>query len=182
MNRTKAKKIPNGKAATGWSLALFALATGCFLASGLAAHFRPYSGATAIFGMLLLSSLPTGIVLMSVGLARTAKAKRYERYCSLIPKETDLTLVADTLGYPRAGVERDIRNMIGKSYLSGVTLDQTHKRLLITRQNLGDAAATDNNPPGGTVAVVCPGCGARNAIPKGAKEECAYCGAPLEGK
>lgn len=178
----KTKKISNGKAAIRWGVIFIVLAASSFLASGLAAHFRPYSGATAIFGLLVLACLPTSIILLIVGGSRKERSKRYERYFSLVPKETDLALVADTLGYPYARAERDIRNMIGKSYLSGVTLDQTHKRLLITRQNPAVAAAAGNSPLGGTVAVICPGCGARNGIPRGGKGECAYCGSPLEGK
>lgn len=178
----KTKKIPNGKTAIRWGVIFIVLSASSFLASGLAAHFRPYSGATAIFGMLVLACLPASIILLIVGGSRKARSKRYERYFSLVPKETDLALVADTLGYPYARAERDIRNMIRKAYLVGVTLDHPGKRLLRAQQNPADAAAAGVNPPGGTVAVICPGCGARNGIPRGGKGECAYCGSPLEGK
>ncbi|HWQ59500.1 MAG TPA: hypothetical protein VN540_10805 [Clostridia bacterium] len=179
----KAKNIPNGNAALISGVAMLISSLIFFILSGVAGSAWSTS-ASKVFASFVLFLFPASIVFILFGASRRVKAKRYERYLGLIPRELDLAFVAGLLEYPYARVEKDLRAILKKNYLSGYVLDVNAKRLRGPEsvQPPQPAPGACVQPPGGRINVVCSCCGAPNEIIAGKQGDCAYCGAPLGGK
>jgi hypothetical protein len=180
------KKIPNGNALTAWGITLLVTGLILFLLLCLWRAVEGYvPNSLMAFGMIIVFAVPLGVILLIAGGVNKSRAKRYQGCVGLIPHELDLVNLATVLNCSCMQVENDIRRMLKKGYLSGVTLDKGTKKLVSTstqqvqpggfpRQPQADAASM--------VTVICPGCGAPNGLPLGMTGECAYCGGVIEGK
>jgi hypothetical protein len=127
------KKFPNGNAVVAWGATLLVTGLILFLFLCLWGAISGYVPEAFIaFGLMIVFAVPLGIILLIAGGVKKNRAKRYQGCMGLIPNELDLLNIATVLNCSCIKVEKDIRRMLKKGYLSGVTLDTGAKKLVST--------------------------------------------------
>lgn len=128
-----------------------------------------------------------GIAIVFFSGFLTKRAERNKKYLDLITnrnvKSIDKIAAAVGLSYKQALSE--IQQMEAIGLLKGISIDE-NRHLIVYEQIAGNGGAMGNMLGGGPaverVEVVCPGCGSRVAIPRGAQVKCEYCRMPIIAK
>lgn len=125
------------------------------------------------------------LVYYSTRIAKTAARNR--DYINMIINQDidDVTIIADACGVTVDKAEREIQQLITIGVLKNTTLDTMSHTVTMVRSQIQQATDySDGYDMGGgdLVSVVCPGCGAKMTLRRGASTTCEYCDAPIVAK
>ena len=126
-----------------------------------------------------------GIPFVYMGYKYKKLGKRNNKYIDLINAgELDLNNIAHVVGVTSNVVSKDIKDMIEDGYFKGAYVNDYTKQLImpskIDPNTQGFTKNVINQARAVNKVVKCPNCGATCNIIVGAKNECEYCGTPLE--
>lgn len=131
-----------------------------------------------------------GAALIWLGNKNKRRHSMYTKYSSIIAGNPNASLeqIAATSGRPYAKVCSDLQKLVDTGFFPGYYLDQNRKAFSCPAAQSARPASptpfhasslTPTPVPSAPKVVKCPGCGGVNNV-VGAKNECEYCGSPLE--
>ena len=141
------------------------------------------------FGLLLLLGAvallsATGVIIslivIAIGATCLHRARRihqyiarHKHYIALVVNHSEESLdrIALIMKVPYSTVDKDLRKMIQKGYLSNYYINILDRTITLV--------APIKQMPAKTAKVTCNSCGAHNRVEVGKPNECAYCEMPL---
>ena len=128
-----------------------------------------------------------GGILLERKASRVKKtAARYKIYIDLVINQgiRGIDYISLAVGLPYERVVTDLQNMIDMGYLGEAYILRGTRSIEFPKSGPQAPAPTpaQSQTSVETVAVRCPGCGARNVVEIGKVSECQYCGNPITAK
>lgn len=144
---------------------------------------------------LLMDAL--GLYLLRSGQKKTALVKKCDVYMENLPQVPNghIPELAAVLGKTEEEVRQDMDALLGKGLVEGIYLDWNTNCIITLSGAPAAAPEQDTEPeqcvraeekPGEPevelVTVKCACCGGLNAVPRGARGECEYCGSEISAE
>lgn len=155
--------------------------------AGLTGGLEVEEGSSVIAGVVLMDAICFGIgyPFVHMGYKYAKLGKRNNKYIELINSgELDINNMSHVVGTSTNEVSKDLKEMIEDGYFKGAYVNDYTKQLImpsnISSDTVGIAKNNINQARAINKVVKCPNCGATCNVIVGAKNECEYCGTPLE--
>lgn len=191
MTKLKTEKhnyVSNGKATKITGIVWLVIAA-IYTVTGITGNLEVTdSTASATGGIIMMD-----IICCAIGLPFFLTGKKYiklgernDRYIDLVTTgELNLDNMARAVGVTFEQVVKDLKEMIKDGYFKGAYIDEYSRYLVMPYSREYDNSNVNKDESIPQVrrenkVVKCPNCGATNTITVGVRNECEYCGTPLE--
>lgn len=146
--------------------------------------------APIIFGLVVFAG---GIALLVWGIRKMRLINTFKTYVRVLAEDPQRSVrsIASATNTPIEKVKANIRKMIACGYFSNATFNEGTECLIFGRGNTyevlemmeeeANEAYLEAQKPVDLIPVTCPGCGAKNGVPRGKTIRCEYCGSYLKG-